>query len=238
MSVNRLPVIVSRLRSSLSFGLLPARCLICGARAGSRDLCHACVAALALNEPACPRCALPLEAAAPACGACLADPPAFALAAAAWRYEAAIAQLVPRFKFHRDLACGRVLGELAARRLAQWPGWVGAERVVPVPLHHTRLGQRGYNQALELARCLAAPHALPVDGYSMRRSRATPAQTTLDAAARRRNLRGAFEAVPQAGIVVLVDDVITTGATLDEAARILLRAGAREVRAVAIARVP
>ncbi len=237
MPVNRSPSLASRLFGSLSFGLLPARCLMCGASARSRDLCQACVAALPVNTPSCPRCALPLEAPAPVCGACLADPPAFALAATAWRYESAVAQLVPRFKFHRDLACGRVLGELAAHCLTHWPGWVGAERVVPVPLHRTRLGQRGYNQALELAHSLAAPHGLPVDWRSLSRIRATSAQTTLDAPARRRNLRGAFEAVPQTGVVVLVDDVITTGATLQEAARTLLRAGAREVRAVAVARV-
>ena len=238
MAVNHSPSFASRFRRSLSFGLLPARCLVCGAGTRLQDLCEACAAALPVNAPACPRCALPLEVSAPICGACLIDPPAFSQAAAAWRYGGVVAQLVPRFKFHRDLACGRVLGELAARCLARWPGWVGAERVVPVPLHRVRLGQRGYNQALELARCLVAPHALPVDCHGMRRIRATPAQTTLDAAARRRNLRGAFEAGPQAGIVVLVDDVITTGATLEEAARTLLRAGASEVRAVAIARVP
>lgn len=218
--------------------LLPPRCLVCGEAAQGQDLCLACIAALPRNAPACPRCALPLPVAAPACGVCLQHPPPFSRLFAPWRYEAAIAQLVPRFKFHHDLAAGRVLAQLAAPLVADWDGCKGVTRIIPMPLHATRLGQRGYNQALELARCLAAPHALPVDGYSMRRSRATPAQTTLDAAARRRNLRGAFEAVPQAGIVVLVDDVITTGATLDEAARVLLRAGAREVRAVAIARVP
>lgn len=237
MPVNRTPA-AARIGRLLSFGLLPARCIVCGAPGHARDLCEACEAALPRNHPACPRCALPLAVEAPACGACLADPPGFSLAAAAWRYEGAIAQLLPRFKFHRDLASGRVLGELAAHRLVDWPGWVGVERVLPVPLHRARLGQRGYNQALELARAFAAPRGLPVDLRSLRRVRATPPQTTLDAAACRRNLRGAFQADPQTGIVLLVDDVITTGATLAEAARTLLRAGAGEVRALAIARAP
>lgn len=238
MSVNRAPSPIEWLRRRLALGLLPPRCLICGERAPDRDLCAACIDALPDNAPACPRCALPLAVDAPACGACLAAPPPFSMAAAAWRYEGAVAQLLPRFKFHRDLASGRVLGELAAQRLQAWPGWIGAERVVPVPLHWGRLGQRGYNQALELARCLAAPHGLVPDHHGLRRVRGTLAQSRLDAAARRRNVRGAFRAEDSSGVVVLVDDVITTGATLAEAARALLRAGAREVRALAIARVP
>ncbi len=222
----------------LSHWLLPPRCLRCAMPAGGGDLCEACRAALPVNDPACPRCAMPLPVAAAMCGACLARPPAFSMAATAWRYEAAITRLLPRFKFHRDLASGRVLGELAARQLQDWPGWAGVQRVLPVPLHRERLGRRGYNQALELARQLSAPHGLGVDAHVLHRIRATPPQTTLDAAARRRNLRGAFAAEPLHGVVLLVDDVITTGATLDEAARTLLRAGASEVRALAVARAP
>lgn len=227
------------LRDRVSRWLLPPRCLSCGEATHGIDLCAACRADLPDNLPACPRCALPLSTPAPACGECLASPPPFSLAIAPWRYEAGIARLLPRFKFQRDLAVGEVLAACAARQLGDWQGWEGITRLVPMPLHATRLGQRGYNQALELARPFARNHALRIDTGALTRTRATSPQTDLDAAARRRNLRGAFVAEPLSGdVVLLVDDVITTGATAREAARTLIRAGATEVRVLALARAP
>lgn len=242
MPVNHAPPpwqrILPRLQRLLSFALLPPRCLLCGEPAQEMDLCAACIAALPCNTVACPRCALPLPHPAPACGRCLTQPPPLSNCITPWLYADGVARLLPRFKFHHDLACGQVLVQLAAAQLAQWPGWAGVNRVVPLPLHPTRLGRRGYNQALELARPLARQHALRLDPGLLQRQRATAPQTDLDAAARRRNLRGAFRARPCDGVVLLVDDVITTGATLHEAARTLLRAGAHEVRALALARAP
>jgi ComF family protein len=219
--------------------VLPAACLVCGERGdGEADLCHACRTDLPWNDSACARCALPLPAPAPACGACLTDPPPLSAAWAALRYEAPIDRLLPRFKFHAGLAEGRLLAALMAERL---PAGLldGVDLVVPMPLHRTRLGRRGYNQALELALPLlrSTPRPLAVD--ALRRVRATPPQSELDAAGRRRNVRGAFEADAsrvQGRCVLLVDDVITTGATIAEAAQTLIRAGAREVRALAVAR--
>lgn len=239
MPVNRVRPKLPAAWKSLAGWLLPTRCLICGEAAGELDLCRACDEALARNAPACPICALPLVLAAPACGACLQRMPPFSRLLAPWRYEGAIAHLLPRFKFHRDLAAGHVLIERTLPELDAWEGWHGVTRVVPMPLHVTRLGQRGYNQALELARPLARARGLPLAIDTLVRTRATQAQTELDAVARRRNLRGAFAAKPlPGGIVLLVDDVVTTTATLAEATRTLLRAGADEVRAVAIARAP
>lgn len=239
MPVNHESLHPASLCQRLSRWLLPSRCLVCGEPSRHIDLCDACLAALPANQPACPRCALPLAAAAPACGECLASPPPFSLAIAAWRYEGAIARLLPRFKFQRELAVGEMLARLAACDLADWPGWQGITCLIPMPLHAARLGQRGYNQALELARPFARAHHLPIHSDTLTRIRATAPQTVLDAAARRRNLRGAFAATPLPGAtVLLVDDVITTGATLREAARTLIRAGAVEVRALALARVP
>lgn len=219
--------------------LLPPCCLVCGEAAQGQDLCAACSAALPRNTPACARCGLPLPLVAPACGACLQHPPPFSLLFAPWRYEAAIAQLVPRFKFHHDLAAGRVLAQRALPLVVEWGGCSGVTRIIPMPLHVTRLGKRGYNQALELARPLAQALELPIDVTTLVRRRATTPQTELDAAARHRNLRGAFAAAPQSGeVVLLIDDVVTTGATVREAARTLLRAGAAEVRVLAMARAP
>lgn len=219
--------------------LLPPRCLVCGEAAGAIDLCATCIAALPRNQPACPGCALPLPSAAPACGACLQQPPPFSRLNALWRYEGAIAHLLPRFKFHHDLAAGRVLAQLAVREWQDWDGWHGADRIIPMPLHVSRLGQRGYNQALELARPIARSVGVPLDATSLSRQRATTPQTELDGVARRRNLRGAFTAQALSGpVVVLIDDVVTTTTTVREAARTLMRAGASEVRVVALARAP
>jgi ComF family protein len=219
--------------------LLPARCLLCGARgAGGEDLCAGCLDDLAANQPACAACALPLAAPAPACGGCLRRPPPFTAAWAAFRYQHPLDLLESRFKFHHDLAAGRVLATaMAARAREAAPACPAL--LVPVPLHPRRLRERGYNQALELARPLAAALGIPLRHDVLARVRDTPAQTGLDATARRRNLRGAFVAIDALpDHVALLDDVMTTGATLRECARVLRRAGVARVDAWALARAP
>jgi len=221
--------------------LLPPRCLLCGAAgAAGLDLCAACRAELARNQPCCPRCALPLATPAPACGACLRAAPPFAAAWAPLRYQHPLDLLETRFKFHADLAAGQVLAALLVAA-AQRDAPARPALIVPVPLHTARLRQRGYNQALELARPLARALGLPLRSDLLLRPRATPPQTGLDAAARRRNLREAFALAPAARLpahVVVFDDVMTTGATLREAARCLRRAGVQRVDVWALARAP
>ncbi|HEY0231142.1 MAG TPA: ComF family protein [Dokdonella sp.] len=221
--------------------VLPPRCLLCGgAGSDGRDLCAGCAADFALNPVCCPRCALPLEARAPLCGECLRHEPAFAAAWVPFRYGHPLDLLEARFKFHRDLAAGRVLAErMIERAQADLPE--RPDLLIPVPLHRTRLRQRGYNQAQELAQPLARALGIPLRADLLLRIQATPAQTGLDAKARRRNLRGAFEAAPAAALpdhVVLFDDVMTTGATLRECARVLRRAGVARVDVWALARAP
>ncbi len=219
---------------------LPSRCLVCGEAGQARhDLCPACEAALPWNRIACPRCGLPLAAPAPACGACLRRPPVFDAVRAAFVYAAPLDRLLPRFKFHRDLAAGALLAGLMATALRAAPPAPWPDALVPVPLHRGRLRARGYDQALELARPLARGCGVPLQAGVLRRRRATAAQSELDAAARRRNLRAAFAVhgtVP--AHVALVDDVMTTGATLEAAARALRKAGAERVEAWVCARVP
>lgn len=180
----------------------------------------------------------PRPGAEPHCGDCQRRPPPLHAAQAALRYAAPVDRLLPRFKFHRDLAAGRLLAELMAARFATLPR---PDALLPVPLHHGRLRRRGYDQALELARPLARALDLPLLPGALRRVRATRPQSELDAAARARNLRGAFAVDAHAalpGHVVLVDDVMTTGATLYAAARALRRAGVARVEAWVCARVP
>jgi len=220
---------------------LPLRCLLCGGGgAGGRDLCSGCAGDFALNRCACPRCALPLETAAPACGACLEREPPFAAAWAPFRYEHPLDLLEARFKFRSDLAAGRVLAQLLIERAAA-DAPARPDLIVPVPLHVARLRERGYNQALELAKPLAAALDIPLQHDLFVRTKPTPPQTGLDAKARRRNLRGAFAIAPRAtwpAHVVIFDDVMTTGATMRECARMLLRSGVERVDVWALARAP
>lgn len=214
------------------------RCLLCGeiGRQG-RDLCAACRDALPWNHSACLRCALPLPVPG-TCGACLQKPPAMTETHAVFVYGFPLDRLVPRLKFHHDLAAGRLLSELMAERLAAVALPVA---VVPVPLHPSRLRRRGYDQALELARPLARTLQLPLVPDLLVRVRATSAQSELDAGARQRNLRRAFAVRTHVELplhVALVDDVMTTGATLQAAATTLRRAGVARVDAWVCARVP
>jgi ComF family protein len=221
--------------------LLPLRCLLCGASgANGRDLCDGCARDFRRNEACCPRCALPLKTPAPLCGECIEREPPFASAWVPFRYEHPLDLLEARFKFRGDLAAGRVLAELMIERaLIETPA--RPEVIVAVPLHVSRLRERGYNQAFELAKPLARALGIPIERDLLQRARATPAQTGLDAAARRRNLRRAFAVSATRALpvhVVLFDDVMTTGATLRECARTLRRAGIARVDVWALARAP
>jgi ComF family protein len=230
--------------------LWPTRCLVCDAPGiDGMDLCAGCAAALPWNRSACLCCAIPLPASAGSlvCGPCLRREAAKAHrqqraplgeVRAAFVYAAPMDQLLPRFKFHRDLAAGALLSQLmaAAFRTAPRP-----QALVPVPLHRSRLRRRGYDQALELARPLAQVLEVPLRHDLLRRVRPTAPQSELDAAARRRNLRGAFAVAEDTTLpahVALVDDVMTTGATLHAAATALSMAGVERIDAWICARVP
>lgn len=240
MSVNSITRFVVDGARRLQFAVLPPHCLLCGQHGSEgRDLCEPCAADIARNRRCCPRCALPLDAAAPLCGECLQHAPPWTNAFAPFVYASPLDHLETRFKFTRNLAAGRVLSEL----------WIDAARdaslaipqaLIPVPLHAARLRERGYNQALELAKPLSRALDIPLRNDVLVRTRATAAQSELDAAARRRNLHGAF-AVNARNLpphVAVLDDVMTTGATLRECTLVLLRAGVARVDVWALARAP
>jgi len=223
--------------------LYPPTCVLCGASGcGGLDLCAGCLADLPTDSRSCSRCALPLPAeGSPAalCGACQRRPPPFAVCHAAFRYEDPLPALVGGAKFRARLNLLRLLGQCSAitlrERNAQIP-----ELLLPVPLHRSRLRERGYNQAQEVARILGRAFAIPVDARSCVRIRATVPQTGLEQKERRRNLRGAFRVLnPLDGVhVAIVDDVVTTGSTVSELARVLLKSGAGRVDVWAVARTP
>ena len=218
--------------------LQPWCCLLCGDNGAGMDLCAACRAEFPRNVTCCARCALPLPAATAMCGRCLRRPPPWDAAWAPFRYAWPLDRLETRFKFGRDLAAGRVLTSM-------WQHVVCPlalpQMIVPVPLHARRLRERGYNQALEIARPLARALGVPCRRDLLRRIRHTDAQTGLDANARRRNLRNAFTMTASTdppSHVALLDDVFTTGATLAECCALLKRNGVKRVDVWALARAP
>ena len=217
--------------------LFALRCMACGEPGQEgRDLCGACHADLPWQGPACLRCALPIPLAG-TCGHCLQSSPPLGEVHAVFDYAFPLDRLLPRLKFHRDFAAGRVLAQCMAERFAGLPR---PQALLPVPLHRGRLRQRGFDQALELARPLARALELPLHAGLLHRCRATHAQSRLDADARARNLRGAFRVDAGTALpahVSLVDDVMTTGATLHAAAKALRAAGVARIDAWVCARV-
>ena len=247
LPLARLPARLADVAEHAARWLLPGRCAICGEASTDMPLCPGCRADLRGNAPCCARCAEPLPQPAPACGRCQQHPPPFAASHAAFRYAWPLDGVLTRFKFGGDLAAGRALARLCVERVRDGAlGTIPAGAVlIPVPLHRTRLRQRGFDQALELVRDIARDLEMPLAANLLRRIRATQAQTDLAAGARRRNVRGAF-AVDQATlarlplhpVAILLDDVMTTGSTLAECARVLRAHGFAEVRVWAIARAP
>ena len=213
-------------------------CLLCGAAEAASLVCGACERRLERIASACTVCALPLPEPG-TCGACLERPPTFGNATAVFAYRFPLDRLVQRFKYAGDLALGRWLGAALADRVAAATVPRPDVLVVP-PLGKGRLRERGFNQALELARPVAARLALPVSRDGVVRLHEAAVQAALPRAARWANLRGAFrcEADFHGLDVAIVDDVLTTGATAEAMARALADAGARHVRIWAVARTP
>ncbi len=217
--------------------LYPPRCALCGqAGIGHRDLCPGCLADLPRNNTPCHRCGAPLHGGGTLCGPCHHAPPPFDHSIIPFRYGPPLDHLLQQLKFHQRLHLAPLLGALLADAILS-RGRSLPELILPVPLHPTRLRERGYNQALELARPVAHQLALPVDWRGVARQRQTQAQTSLQGRERRKNLRNAF--VVQRELprhVAIVDDVVTTGATVSELAKTLKRSGVERVEIWAIAR--
>jgi len=224
------------LRSAVTEWLYPARCVLCGALANG-TLCPDCGADLPFIERGCKRCAMPLTGAGDEleCGECQRRPPAFDLTVIPLLYAPPVDVLITRFKFRSKLQLAATFATLVAERVRSDPL---PDVIVPVPLHPIRVRERGFNQSLELARALSRQLSVPLSKRALTRTRHTQPQTNLDLRHRRRNLVGAFCAAEQdlPAHVALVDDVMTTGATVAAAATELKRVGAETVSVWAIAR--
>ena len=220
-------------------GLWPSRwltqdCLLCGGASDQDLLCPTCASSLPeLPKPGCPRCALPTPMG-ETCGHCLAKPPHYDAARATYRYDFPLDKLVQSFKYGHRLSLSKFLGkQLAALTQDQT-----ADLIIPLPLHPKRLRERGFNQALELARPLSKALRIPIDATSCSRTRNTPAQANLAWREREKNIRGAFHCSTDFSgkQLILIDDVMTTGASLNECARTLKLHGASSVTVLVLAR--
>lgn len=218
----------------------------------SPSLCAACAALLAPRLggycPACGQLFPDADLPPVLCADCLGQPPLWSGFYFYGVYEHLTRELFKAFKFHGDLPAGRLLAKLLSRRvapllatdLAHAEGKGGAALLVPVPVHQQRLRERGFNQSLLLAKPLAGALRLPLTPQALWRTRLDPPQSSLDRKARLAGPKGAFDAhdMVNGRRVVLLDDVMTTGATLREVVRILLERGAVGVRVVVLARTP
>lgn len=220
-------------------------CLLCGEATDTpQPICTPCESELPWLGDQCSVCALPLPMAGLRCGQCATRPPAFERVLAPWAYDFPVDSLITRFKHQAKWPLGRLMGELLAQSLQHHfdEGLDRPDALLPVPLATRRLRQRGFNQATLLARWLRGPLQIPCEEHLLRRVQDTPAQQALDAKARHRNLRQAFAIAPDAPVhnrhLALVDDVLTTGATAQALARLLLDAGAARVDVYCLARTP
>jgi len=219
-------------------------CLLCDEKSdASFPLCHACELDLPWLRTQCQCCALPLPVDG-ICAQCQQKSPAFERVIAPWRYDFPLDSLISRFKHQANGPFGHLLGERLGEHLRQQfaSGLRKPAFLLPVPLAKGRLRERGFNQAVLLSHWLEA--ALPIKSLpqALQRLRDTPSQQGLDAATRRRNLRGAFALCdgfnPRNLHLALVDDVLTTGATAQALAQLLRQNGAKRVDVYCLARTP
>lgn len=217
--------------------LAPGICIGCGCQcADGNSLCDSCAARLEAVADPCQHCGQPSPLGTPVCPACRLDPPRWQRLIAPLHYRGAVRDYLLELKHAQATHLARALCALTASHLRH--RWPRPAALLPVPLHRDRLLQRGFNQALEIARLWSAHLDVPVDARALTRSRATPLQAGLSATQRVGNVRYAFEYAPRRPYrhVAVVDDIVTTGSTVAEIARVLHREGVDFVEVWALAR--
>lgn len=233
---------------SLTETLLPSQCLLCASQSAGERLCDGCHMDLpyTAHRNLCQQCGLQLESLSHFCGHCLHQPPAFERSLIPFAYEYPLAGLIHHFKYRRHLTSGKLLGELLAAHIhhhaQDHADWRAPDLLIPAPMHWLKRWQRGFNQAEFLARHIAAELAIPLATHIVKRTHKTPPQKELSRAERQLNLRKAFALVEKnRGAIIgkriaLIDDVVTTTATVRELSQLLIQAGAKEVQVWALAR--
>jgi ComF family protein len=229
--------------SKLNQLLFSQACMLCAAGNGQTlGLCKACLDSLLWHKTAhCPQCALPSMSSL-LCGHCLKSPPAFDATYAMFRYEYPLDSMLQRYKYNHLLNMAETFGELMAQSMvpASHPDnlRVAPDIIIPMPLHPRRLQERGFNQAVEIARIIGKKLKLEVDSQSCRKIKLSAPQVSLPLKERVKNMRGAFDCQTRLdGLhIALVDDVMTTGASLSALASTVKKAGASHVECWLVAR--
>lgn len=226
--------------------LVPRHCLFClEPTHNHNDLCNYCTGQLQQNIHACQRCALPLKSSENhICGNCLSHKFYFDQVYSPLIYADEIRYLIRQLKYHKKIHYARTLSGLFIQQSSHFNDFQLPQLLLPVPMHKQRLQQRGYNQALELARFFSSHFKIPLDYQSLLRCQSTRLQAGLNARERQKNIRNAFKnrtaghklKLSDYQHIALIDDVMTTGSTLNEAARTLKQAGIKRVDAWVIAR--
>lgn len=223
--------------------LFPIYCILCGHKNLSRhNLCADCEAQLPFLDTVCYQCALPLVNAQDIrCGICLKKQSNVDRIIAAFQYDMPIDYLISQFKFYGQLISGHILADLVVKRLKFiWKNDPWPEILLPVPLHPERLKLRGFNQALEIAKSVSKVLHIPIDYHACARIIDTPPQSSLNFKTRQKNVKNAFsihwpkDQVPTS--VAIIDDVVTTSATIEEIASTLKQSGVKTVYVWCIAR--
>lgn len=221
-------------------------CVLCGdSVSGNISLCKACKNDLPILEGACKQCGLPFNDAEQwdsVCGQCIKSPPAVDYTLSLYHYETPIDFLITGLKYDQQLSHAAILGELLLEKLQKHTTENSLpDCILPVPLHKSRLTKRGFNQSLEIARDVAKIFNIPISLDSVKRKRGTRTQTDLTAVERKKNMRGCFEVMNSHKFssykhIVILDDVVTTGSTVNELAKLLKKSGVEKVGVWSIAR--
>ena len=231
--------------------LFPSRCIFCQktvqkpAVSQKAEICQDCYQVLPHNNNCCRHCALPLPEEVDSqvlCGRCLKQRPQYSYSISLFHYEADIISLIHQLKFGEKISYARSMGELllAAVKNGVLQQYGKADCIIPVPLHNKRLRQRGYNQSTEIARVLSKELKVPIAHDVVIKKQSTKAQSELTAKERRKNIKGVFTVVDVKKYkhVWIVDDVVTTGSTVNELAKILKSSGVERIGVLSLARAP
>ncbi len=225
--------------------LFPERCLICNkGPVDSQGICEYCLSSIKyISSPACSKCGIPFNSDAGEdhlCGICLTSKVHFSKARAVGFFEGVLQEAIHQFKYNRKTILAKPLGDFMVNCNRDSIDFKAYDFLVPVPLHPRRLRERGFNQALSLAKRIAKRCGVPVDYLSLKRVRWEKPQINLSRKERERNVRGAFAFYDRGKLsknrVLLIDDVCTSGATVNECARVLMEAGTRRVDVLTLCR--
>jgi ComF family protein len=228
--------------------IFPPQCLACAEiinQPAKQVFCSTCQEKIVfITDNFCPICGVPFlvcPAGTHICGNCLVNKPYYTRARAVAGFETVIMDAIHKFKYGRNVSTGNSLGLFMAN--FSFPDFNFSEYslLIPVPLHIKRLRDRGFNQSLLLAKEMGEKYNLPVKFSLLKRSKFTLTQTGLNKAEREKNIKGAFVVAKKEKVtgknIILIDDVYTTGATVNECARVLLKAGAQKVSVLTLSRV-